>query len=344
MRGPGSRLRVVVGSVVLLAAPAAAAAGLLSPAVRGPAARTMHTLAQAFAPAGPGDLRVAVTTTRGVFVGTPAYLLDEHGDARPVAHVVATQDGAVLLRFAPGEDASGPWRALVLPPGRGLREAFALAVTDEDARALARDLTSRLDGVFRECILPDARRRLPDFLRRIDPAHDGLSATTMQALATEMSDRLRPLWEDLASSVAKGVEREYGLLERLGIVWKMVRGDAEGLKRALAPVAEREARAWWDRRRGDVLAAVGDAIRARGPELEAWLRERVLAAARDELARPILSDHAARLEEEASAWLREAVDRIVEAPAGGFRVRFATVLRHHLLDKEQALLLLERGS
>ena len=55
----------------------------------------------------------------------------------------------------------------------------------------------------------------------------------------------------------------------------------------------------------------------------------------------MLEAHRARLEQIAEDALGRAVDAIVLAPEGGFRVRFAAVLRTRLLDKRAPLLLLE---
>ena len=55
-----------------------------------------------------------------------------------------------------------------------------------------------------------------------------------------------------------------------------------------------------------------------------------------------LDSDAGRLEAEGEALLRAAAKEFVEAPEGGFRVRFAQMLRTQLLNKKTALLLLQR--
>ena len=54
----------------------------------------------------------------------------------------------------------------------------------------------------------------------------------------------------------------------------------------------------------------------------------------------MLAAQRARLEAEAEALLRRAADEVALAPGGGFRPRFASVLRTHLLGRGEALLLL----
>ena len=90
-----------------------------------------------------------------------------------------------------------------------------------------------------------------------------------------------------------------------------------------------------------MVQALGSAIQGRLAELKAWAGGELFQAARSELVEPILAAQRERLEEESEEILRSAADEFIRAPSGGFRVRFAAILRTHLLQKRTALLLLE---
>jgi len=153
--------------------------------------------------------------------------------------------------------------------------------------------------------------------------------------------RLEPLADELAAHVTREVEKKFDLLDRLGLLWKMVRGDGQGLRRELVPVAKQAAARWWEVNKDRVLGAVGDGLRQQMPLVRAWVEGELLDAALDELVAPIWQAQRPRLEAEAEALLRVAASTFVESPTGGFRVRFATAIRHVLLGKRSALLLLE---
>jgi hypothetical protein len=122
----------------------------------------------------------------------------------------------------------------------------------------------------------------------------------------------------------------------------MVRGDEKKLQRKLKPVAEKAARRWWSENRDAVLTSLGEAVEARLPELGAWVETEGLVAAREELFLPLIATHGDRLEHEGEWVVRLLLDRVVRLPEdGGFQVRFASMLRHVLLGKQTALLVLE---
>jgi hypothetical protein len=197
--------------------------------------------------------------------------------------------------------------------------------------------------VWHETLLPDLRARLPRFLSRIDPTKAPGSDRLLRPLTDDVLQRLKPHFDALAEEVTQALKRKYDLLDRMGVLWKFLRGDADGLKREVLPVAEETARAWWAAHRDEVLRAAGEGLRSQGPAIESWLEEEVLAAARDELLEPMWTAHAAALETELRAWAALAADEVALDPRGGFRTRFAALLRHHLLGDTSSLLLLERG-
>jgi hypothetical protein len=337
----GTAARRLVGYVLLAALPGGLALAATSPVVAEPAVRVLRTVLRDLRRPSRDDPRHPVPTTEGVSPGDPAFLVAADGTARPVAHVLAVEPGALVLRFAPGME-SLRCRASVHPKGRTAREAIELAMPPEVARALGEDLLARARQVWREAIEPDASSRLPAFFARLDPEKDEATRKLLDVVGAGVFARLQPLANDLADTVTKALDDRFDFLDRMGLLWRFVRGDAAGLKRQMLPAAEEAARAWWATRRPQVLAAIGEGLRAHGGDVETWVRERLLVAAREELAEPILGAHAARLEAEAGAWLGRVIDEVVVAPDGGFRRRFATVLRHHLLDKDDALVLLER--
>jgi hypothetical protein len=340
------RLRLA-GTGILLAGVGGLVAVVASPAVRDPAGRVLHVVWRDVGPPPEGDVALPAATVAGVRRGSPAFL-DAPGVAggtaqRPVAHVVEVRDGEVLLRFEPGEDPTGPWRLTVHPPSGSLREALELAVPAEVRERLLGDLLARGQRVWHETLLPDLRSRLPGFLARIDPTKAPGSDKLLGPVTDDVLQRLKPHFDALAEEVTQALKRKYDLLDRMGILWKFLRGDADGLKREVLPVAEETARAWWAAHREEVLRAAGEGLRAQGPAIEAWVQEEVLAAARDELLEPMWDAHAAALETELRAWAALAADEVALDPRGGFRTRFAALLRHHLLGDASSLLLLERG-
>jgi len=339
------RVKLYVGSAVLVAAIVGWIAILASPGVARPAGRVLASLGSALVEEREDDLVVHVDTLSGVARGLPAYFSDPAGDTRPIAHVVtqgSDADGPWLrLRFEPGESSAGPWHLRVYPPDRKLGSALDLAVTPEAARRFGRDIAQRLEILWEEAILPEAEERLPTFLARIDPAGETEARTLVRGLAQSALRELDPLLDDLSAHVAVAVKGKFDLLARLGILWKVVRGDAEGLQREILPVAKNAARAWWKEHEAEVVQALGSAIQGRLAELKSWAGGELFQAARSELVQPILAAQRERLEEESEEILRSAADEFIRAPSGGFRVRFAAILRTHLLRKRTALLLLE---
>ncbi len=343
----GQQAKVWIGSLLLLGMTGGALWALQSPRFRRPVARVVTEAWSGLVPQQETDLVVVPETFEGVQIGAPVYLIDDAGDARAIAHVVSRRaevDGlpALRLRFSADASPEGPWRLRVYPPGRGLVDAVGLAVPDEVAEALSAQLTERLRGLWDEALEPAVRKRLPAFLDRLDPRTAQASKHTLGLIGGALFDHLRPHLDGMMDDVTRAVDRHYDLLDRMGLLWKFVRGDRKGLKREVLPVAERAAREWWGKNQHLVMDSVGAAVKARMPELRRFLETEVLAAAREELLEPVLREEQRHIAKEAEKALREVVRHVVEAPSGGFRVRFAGVLRHVLLQKKTALLLLER--
>ena len=147
---------------------------------------------------------------------------------------------------------------------------------------------------------------------------------------------------DLASDVTSAIKKKFDVLERLGLLWKAVSGDEKGLKDEILPVAKKAAREWWATHQREVMEALGRAFSAHADEFKTWVGTELFEAARDELVTPVLAAQGDRIETEGESLLRAAAKEFVEAPEGGFRVRFAQMLRTQLLNKKTALLLLER--
>ena len=143
-----ARGRRWLGGAILVAFPVGAAAAVLAPGVRGPAARTFGAIARDVLPDRAADVRLPAPTTRGVSPGAGVFL--EGGAPTPVAHVVAVAEGALTLRFEPGADRTGPWTVKVFPPSDTLEEALALAVPPATAEALRRGLETRARRVWRK--------------------------------------------------------------------------------------------------------------------------------------------------------------------------------------------------
>lgn len=340
------RAKLAVGSLVLAGLLLLAVSLVASPSVAGPAARVLSTLASGLDAERAGDLVMAVPDARGIHPGLPVFRLDAPGALRPLAHVLRVEagdgQGRVVLRFAPGEDEEGPWRLHAFPPSRKLRAAFEMAVTREAALRFGGAVAERLDRLWVEALLPEAEQRFPAFLARIDPTKDTDARPLVDGLSTSIMQRMAPLLDDLSNTVTAAVKQRFDLLDRLGLLFKILRGDAKGLKKQIMPVAVAAAQHWWVLRKEAVLQAIGAAIGEHAEELRAWAGGELFDAARAELVEPILLAQRERLEQEGETLLRLAAREFVEAPGGGLRVRFAALLRTQLLDKRNALLLLER--
>ncbi len=332
-----------LGIALLVALPLLFVAFLWMPSVRKPLGRALGVVtADAFGGEG-GDLQLPVASTEGLRAGDPIFLATRAGSLRPVAWIAGVQADRVGVRMAPGETLDGAWRLHVLPSPTGLSDSWEVALPPEVAERIQGRLRERVRVLMQDAILPEAQRRLPSFLARVDPRTDEKARGVVDAVGKEILARLRPFGDELTKAVAQDLQKKLDLLQRLGLLWKVVQGDGDGIREDLVPVALATAERWWGENRNDVLTAVGEGIAAQGKSLQAWVLEDVLAAARDELAAPILEAQRARIEAEADRLLREVMDEVVSAPEGGFRVRFAAVLRSRLLEKDAPLLLLERA-
>jgi hypothetical protein len=156
--------------------------------------------------------------------------------------------------------------------------------------------------------------------------------------------RLEPLLEGLTRDVTAAVKERFDFLDRLGLLWKVLRGDEKGLEKELVPVAREAAKGWWTAHGAEALAAVAAGVKDRREALGAWLKGPAWEAAREELLMPVVRDERDRLTAEVEALLAQAVAEVALAPGGGFRPRFASVLRTHLLGRGEALLLLTDGN
>ena len=287
-------------------------------------------------------------------LGEPVFLASQGRLEAPVGHVVAlepvpgeagaTGSTRLRVRFAPGFDAQGELAFTCLPPSRTWAEALAVAVPPETARALGEALRERLQATFQESLGPELEAHLPAFLARVDPTRDPRTGEEVRALAKAVLGRLKPLLDGLTRDVTQAVDKRFDLLGRLGLLWKMLRGDGEGLRKDLVPVAQKAAESWWTAHSDEVLRAVGDGVGDRKEELGAWLEGPLWEAARDELLLPVVRAQRPRLEAEAEALLERALGEVVLAPGGGLRLRFAGVVRTHLLGHDTPLLLVERGA
>ncbi len=340
------RWQRVTGSGLLLAFPVALVVLLFSPGVYEPLGRTVRTLlADAFGGT-ETPWRYAVAGADRLEPGHPVFRADRTGALEPVAWVTGADGGAVYLRFAPGEAPaeyeSQAFRLVSVGAPTGVGDSFDLAVPPDVAEELGKSISDRLERLFAETLKPELEKRLPAFLARVDPRNDPRAKEVFDIVGRAIVDRLRPLADEVTGDVVDELERHFDLLERLGLLWKVVRGDGRGLEGALRPVVERTLERWWNENSGRVIQAVGDGLAAEGPRWQEWLQTEVLQAAREELAEPILISQRVRLEREAEGAIRDVMRVVVEAPDGGFRVRFAAVLRSRLLEKDDPLLLLER--
>lgn len=310
--------------------------------VREPLGRVLGTFAHDAFGGVRGDRRFEVDRADDVRRGDPVYLAERADALRPIGYVTRVEPRVLYVRVVRGESLADDLVLKVHGAPQDLGASLRLAVPPATLAALEAEVGDEMRTLLRDAILPAVKRELPGFLARVDPRRDPRAREVLQSLSDEVMRRLKPLGEDLASQVAADVERRYDLLARLGLLWQMVRGDSEGLKRDLTPVATESAKRWWEEHQDDVLTKVGEAIVDRGDELQGWISSEVLTAAKEELLEPVLASQGKRIEHAADRLLRRASAAVVESPAGGFRLQFATVLRTRLLEKDSPLLLLER--
>jgi hypothetical protein len=256
--------------------------------------------------------------------------------------VVALEAAGLRVRFEPEVAALDELRLECLASSKTLGEALSLALPPESVRRLGEALRARLGVTFEEALRPELKARLPAFLERVDPRHDPRAKAEVAALGAAVMARLSPLLDSLSREVTQAVDKRFDLLDRLGLLWKMVKGDGEGLRKDLLPVAQAAAARWWSEHASEVLEALGQGLGDRGTQLGDWLAGPVWEAAQAELFVPILRAQRARLEAEAQALLEAALAEVVLAPGGGLRPRFAHVVRTHLLGHHAPLLLVRR--
>lgn len=335
-------IQILVGASFWAAALVFLLKGATDPAVAAPTAQMVETVASALDVERDEDLRLPVWTTEGIRIGEPVYVIDAAGDAHPMGWVTRVGAADVHVRAAPGEPerASDDFELQVHPPRRGLKHNVSVAVPPESAERLKSELIARAGRLWTELLEPDLKARLPNFIVRVDPTTDPKAREVLGALGTSVMTELRPLIDSLGNHIAKALDKHFGFLDRMGLLWKVVRGDMKGLKKQVLPVAEKSAKAWFDSNQQQVMKALGRGIGRESGRLQAWLTDEVFRAAREELIEPILEVHDDRLAKEGEALLRLASDELVQAPSGGFRVRFAHVLRATLLRKKTSLLVL----
>jgi hypothetical protein len=336
------RQRRVLGSVLIALVPVLLVALVLTPGVRGPLGRCLSTIGADGFGGDEGDVRLPLDRTKGITAGHPVFLGGVERGLRPVAWVVGVEEHAVRLRFAPGEPVEGPWRLVALQASSGLGEALTVAVPPAVADDLGGRLYARLERLLQEAVLPEIEKHLPAFFSRVDPRTDPRAREVFDAVGATVLERLQPFADEVGDVVTRDLEAHFDLLDRMGILWKVVRGDAKGLAEQLLPVAEKSVKTWWAGNRDEVLGAVGEAIVDEAPRWQAWLTGEVWDAAKEEIAGPVLEAQKERIEAEAEEAIREVLDVVVSAPGGGFRTRFAAVLRSQLLNKDEPLLLIER--
>jgi hypothetical protein len=220
----------------------------------------------------------------------------------------------------------------------------ALAVPPEVAARLSTALRARLAATFEEALLPGIERRLPAFLARLDPTKDPPTRALAELLGDAVLTRVTPLLEGLTSDITTAVKDRFDFLDRVGLLWRVLRGDAKGLEKELVPVAREAASVWWALHGTEALTAVAEGVKDRRDAIATWLKGPAWTAARDELLLPVVHEERDRLSAEVEALLRQAVEEVALAPGGGFRPRFASVLRTHLLGRGQALLFLADGA
>lgn len=335
------RTRVVIGNAVWVGLALGAGSLLASPGVRAPLTRT----AWALVTDGSGqvaDVRTfRVEDVRGISPGAPIYA-DGDLPSAPLGHVVEVSGNEVRALIAgPSLPSHASGAGLVcLPPSRTLSEALALAVPPDALRRLGLDVEQRLARTVEQALLPGMEERLPAFFSRLDPQRDAATRDVVDRVGASALERLAPSFEGLTAEVTRAMGARLDLLDRVGLLWKVVRGDGEGLRRQLLPVAREAATRWWTDHSREVAVALSLALSDRREELRGWLQGPLWSAARDELLLPALLAERGRLAAEGEAVLRGVVVDVALAPGGGFRPRFASVLRTHLLGNGQALLLL----
>lgn len=343
-----ARTRQAFGSALMIAVLIGLVVLLTRPRVAEPMGRVAAVLASGLRGEDDADPTFAVPTTEHVGIGDPVYVIEPSGDARPVAHVIAVRDEpapALVLRFEPGEEtlAAGASRALeltLLPATKRLGGAYETAVPPEVARHLQAVLMARARQLWTSAIRPELERRLPAFLARVDPSQDPRSRALLSEVGRSVMDELDPMLDDLGDEIASSLEDRLDFLDRMGLLWKFVRGDAEGIKGEVMPIAANRAQLWFDEHQDELVAALTRGIEAKGPELREWFTGQVLEAAREELVDPLWDSQQDRLEQEGEAVLRLLSREVVLAPGGGFRLRFSQVLRATLLGKRTPLLIL----
>lgn len=340
----GTRSRRLLGSALLILGPVLLIAILLQPSVLAPARTTVATLvADVFDPDA-GTVRLPLERpARSVRPGHPIYEAGVDRGLRPVGWVVEATPDAIRMRWAPGSSvkAGARWRLLVVDAPSGLGAAWNVAVPPDVAAELGARLRPRLERLLAESVLPELRARLPSFLERVDPRKDPKAREVLSAVGAAVVARVRPYVQQLGDAVARDLKDHFDLLDRLGLLWGMVRGDSRGLARKLLPIAEASVQRWWRAHQDEVLTTAGEAVMDEAPRWQRWLTNEVWSAAREELAEPLLEARRAQIEEAADDAIRVLIDAVVEAPDVGFRTRFAAVLRSLLLDKDEPLLLLE---
>lgn len=288
-----------------------------------------------------GDRTIEVPSHVGIAPGLPLYRVLPSGDARPVGHVIEalTQPLRIRLRAAPGESLAALTHVQMFPPSRKLGAALELALPETEAKAFAAEWAERMERLWAQHILPDVQKRLPGFIQRIDPTRETEARRLLSGLSQSLMTRMQPILDELLAHVVNAVKQKLDVLDRLGLLWDMIRGDDKGIREALLPAAKEAAGTWWTANQERVLSTLGDGVSAHWPQIREWVTGELLNATLDELVKPVFAAHRAVLEVEGERLMRDAVRRFVEAPAGGFRVRFASLLRQNLLNKKTALLL-----
>ncbi len=346
MSALGASTKLLLGNVILFTLVAGGVYGATRPEVATPASRVGAAMLSAFETDREDDILLNVASLHGIKPGLPVFFLDRADEQRPIAHVLDMGEGGrgawVQLRFEPLEEATGPWTLTAYPPSRKLSNALRMAVTADAAKRFGAQVGERMEGLWNDVLLPDLKERLPGFLERIDPTKDTEAREVMSSLSKSVMEKLDPLLDDLAKYVTRAVRKKFDLLDRLGLLVKVVSGDSKGLSRKILPVAKDAAKRWWEENEARVLKAVGEAFAGEMPKIRAWATGELFKAARDELAVPIFEARRDVLEKEGEYLLKKAADEFIRAPQGGFRVRFAALLRTQLLNKKTALLLLER--
>ncbi len=347
-----------MGSLLLGTLGIATLVGVTRPTFTRAVSRVSAAVGSAFDGERDDDIVISLPFSKGVHKGLPVYGFDEQGAARPIGHVVEVTPNLVVakdedrdvkaqgvrirIRFAPQVAAEGPWRIEGFPPSRKLGEAFRLAVPEEAAREFAAFAAERMKLTWKEAILPEAEKQLPSFLKRINPTEDTEAKQLFQSIGKTLFARLEPLLDNLANHVTKRIKKKFDLLDRLGLLVKVVSGDAKGLKDEVVPVARDASLEWWSANQKRVFSEVGEGLGEHGGALQEWVTGELWHAFRDELMQPILERHGKRLEKDGQVLMRRAADTFIESPHGGFRIRFTSMLRHNLLNKKTALLLLHR--